>query len=62
MGKIPVPSIDKYPDLSDLYKQKEERRKELAKLPISRKLEMVRQLQNASQQIKTARLVKKAGK
>jgi len=42
-------------DISDLLKQKEERRRRLAKLPFEEKVEIVRRLQELSREIKASR-------
>ena len=42
-------------DISDLLKMKQERRRELARLPFEEKVEIVRRLQELSREIKASR-------
>jgi hypothetical protein len=57
MAKVQNPDVKKYPDVSKLLKEKEERRKQLAKLPIAKKLAMVTKLRDATRTIRTSKRV-----
>jgi hypothetical protein len=44
--------MNKYPDVSELLKKKQERRHQLAKLPFEEKIKIVRQLQQLGKSIR----------
>ena len=54
--------MKKYPDISELIKQKEAHRRSLAALPFEQKIEMVFKLQKRRKLIKSGRAVNDAHK
>ena len=54
--------MKKYPDISELIKQKETHRRSLAALPFEQKIEMVFKLQKRRKLIKSGRAVNDAQK
>ena len=59
MAKIPESDLIRFPDISEALKAKEERRKELAKLPVAKKLKMVTKLRDSSRMLKASRRIEK---
>lgn len=56
MAKIQRSDLKKaYPDISKQLGRKQERRKQLAKLPVAKKLEMVTRLRDTARTIKAAK-------
>jgi len=55
MAEIPKLDLKIYPDVSDIFRAKERRRKELAKLPIEEKLAMAEKLRDAAKLLRTVR-------
>lgn len=49
--------MKKYPDVSGLLRAKEEHRKEVARRPITEKLEMATKLRDATRLIKSSRRI-----
>ena len=55
MAQISDVKMKKYPDITKHLEHKNERRLELAKLPVETKLKMVARLRDASRDLKSAR-------
>jgi hypothetical protein len=48
-----------YPDVSEIFRAKEKRRKELAKLPIEEKLAMAEKLRDAAKLLRNSKRIEK---
>lgn len=59
MAKIPKPDVKIYPDVSGIFRAKEARRKELAKLPVEEKLAMAAKLRDAAILLKNSKRIEK---
>lgn len=57
MAKIQNDPVRKYPDIAEIIQAKEKRRKELAKLPISEKIEIMSKMKEASLLIKNSKRI-----
>jgi hypothetical protein len=57
VAEIPKNGIKVYPDITEILKRKEERRKELARKPIEEKLAVATRLKNAAKVIKNSEKV-----
>jgi len=55
MAEIPKSEVKIYPDVSEIFRGKERRRKELAKLPIEEKLAMAENLRDAAKILKNSK-------
>lgn len=59
MAEIPKNPVKIYPDITDILRRKEERRKELAQRPIEEKLATVERMKKAAKLIKNSRKITK---
>lgn len=59
MAEIPNSNIKIYPDVSDIFRAQDERRKERAKLPIEEKLAMAEKLRDAARVLQNSKRVDK---
>jgi hypothetical protein len=59
MAEIQKPDVKIYPDVSKIFRAKEARRKELAKLLIEEKLAMAEKLRDAAKLLKNSKRIEK---
>jgi hypothetical protein len=59
MAEIPKSDVKIYPDVSEIFRLKEKRRKELAKLPIEEKLAMAEKLRDAAKLLRNSKRIEK---
>lgn len=59
MAKIQKSDVKIYPDVSEIFRAKERRRKELAKLPIEEKLAMAEKLRDAALLLRNSKRIEK---
>lgn len=59
MAEVPKPNVKIYPDVSEIFRAKEKRRKELAKLPIEEKLAMAEKLRDAAKLLRNSKRIEK---
>ena len=55
-----IQAVKKYPDISEIIKQKERQRRTLAALPFEKKIEMVFKLRERRKLVKSGRVASKA--
>lgn len=59
MAKVRKPDVKIYPDVSEIFRAKEKRRKELARLPIEEKLAMAEKLRDAALLLRKSKRIEK---
>lgn len=59
MAEIPKPNVKIYPDVSEIFRGKEKRRKERASLPIEEKLAKAEKLRDAARVLKNSKRITK---
>jgi hypothetical protein len=59
MAEVPKSDVKTYPDVSEIFRAKERRRKELAKLPIEEKLAMAEKLRDAAKLLRNSKRIEK---